>query len=441
MIVAALVASLSTVVAVAAPCGDDSSWCSDDRSSLLQINADSRDVAVRFAAFIQQHGRTYHTSSEEYSTRFQHFKEQLAAVDAQNRNPGRSWTAAVNHLADRTPAELAVLRGYRRSPEGLASTGHLGLAATSARSIDVKKLPENFTWKGHLASMQDVLDQKSCGSCWAISSSTALRAHAELYQKDRTFSTQQMVECTPNPNECGGQGGCKGATVELAMEYAFRAGLATEEEHPYQGSDNICAKHMQTSEASFRSIGKESVSLPQVSIHNAGGASFGMRGWKKLAENKLTPLLEAVYEKGPVVVSVAATDAWNMYSSGILSACKKGAVNNHAVVLVGYGKAEHHFWQIQNSWGSNWGEEGFVRLFRHAGQEEEQYCGWDEKPQDGTACKGGPSKVYVCGSCSILSDNVVPLFDKSGEGFLSKHSRDASGVFAQLNTSTQHLQH
>jgi len=427
---------LAVVFGIAAVVATPSSDASEAES-----HADTGGAVERFAAFIQEHGREYSVGSTEYERRFVHFKDRLAAVDAQNSQSGQSWRAVVNHLADRTPPELAMLRGYRHSSRTSTPTGSLGLAATSARTVDLSELPTNFTWQGHLAAMREVRDQSSCGSCWAISSSTVLRAHAELYQKDRTFSTQQIVECTPNPNECGGQGGCRGATAELAMEYAVQAGLVTEEDHGYLAKDGACPSSMQPSKTNLRSIAKHGVSLPQIAARGGGGASFGMTGWKRLAENKVAPLLEAVYKYGPVVVSVSATDAWSMYDSGIMTACDKGAVINHAVVLVGYGKAEHPFWQIQNSWGGSWGEGGFIRLVRHTDQEEDQYCGWDEKPSDGTGCKGGPSKVFVCGSCGILYDNVVPLFKQSPHGFMSRHVRDSAGIFTELSASAKHLRH
>merc|ERR1719203_342887 len=103
--------------------------------------------------------------------------------------------------------------------------------------------------------------------------------------------------------------------------------------------------------------------------------------------------------------------------------CAKGAVINHAVVLVGYGK---DYWHIQNSWGDRWGEGGFVRLHRHSNSEEDQYCGWDMDPASGTGCKGGPSKVWVCGSCGILYDSVVPTFTLSEEGWLSVNRHGAA---------------
>jgi len=354
-------------------------------------------ASARFASFLQEHGRTYQAGSAEYAMRYAHFQERLAKVEAHNSQAERTWTAVVNHLADQTPEELAMLRGYRRSARssgGGRSSMALGLLGTSMHSVNVSHLPSAFSWGGQLKAtkLENVRDQGGCGSCWAISSAAVLRAHAELYQQDRTFSTQQIVECTPNPQECGGQGGCKGATAELAMEYAATQGLLTEEEHKYEAADRKCPSELQVpSETATKHD-----SFLSIAVHKEkkqGGLKFGMSGWEKLPENMAEPLLLALYDKGPVVVSVAATDAWSMYSKGVMSACQKGAVINHAVVMIGYGP---EFWQIQNSWGAHWGEGGTIRMLRHENKDENQYCGWDTNPSDGTGCKGGPEKVWVC---------------------------------------------
>lgn len=386
-----------------------------------------------FEAFLQKHGHNYE-DPQEYAMRLALFQERSAAVSAQNERPGRRWTAAVNHLADRTPEELQALRGYRHGAraEGGVSRS-VGLVGTSAHTVDTAHLPKEFTWQRKLNAMKDVQNQGSCGSCWAVASSTVLRAHAELYQKDRTFSIQQIIDCTPNPRHCGGSGGCDGATAELAMDYVAKVGLASSEDMQYTAHAGRCEPDMAQPKPSLRSTLREAAAFPDITINGGGGTKFGMTGWKKLPENTVEPLLLALYDTGPVAVSVAAGDTWSIYGSGIMSACEKEAVVNHAVVLVGYGEDDFDkYWTIQNSWGPGWGEGGFAKLLRLENHEESSYCGWDRSPEQGTACTGGPQKVWVCGNCGILYDSVVPKFKVSKDGWWYRHgghNSTASSLF------------
>jgi len=242
-----------------------------------------------------------------------------------------------------------------------------------------------------------------------------LDANAEINKRNRTFSAQELVNCVPNPHNCGGNGGCKGATVELAMNWAMDRGLQTDDETPYTGVDGTCAKSTPALLATQGSDAlKEMIAIGfhGVKSANSPGALIGLRGWERLPENQYEPLIRAVAETGPVAVSVAAS-GWQSYGSGIFDGCDKDAVIDHAVTLIGYGvdkdRAEK-YWIIKNSWGSSWGEnDGTIRLLRHEGNE---HCGTDYQPKEGTACDGGPSSVPVCGMCGILYDAVVPYFHK-----------------------------
>merc|ERR1719460_2861271 len=101
-------------------------------------------------------------------------------------------------------------------------------------------LPSEKIWS-NLAMAKHIRNQADCGSCWAIAAATVLEGHAEIYSgKPRTFSAQQIVMCTPNPRHCGGDGGCKGATAELAMEYVLKHGCSEEFQVPYTGHDGTC---------------------------------------------------------------------------------------------------------------------------------------------------------------------------------------------------------
>mmetsp|Transcript_95085 Transcript_95085/g.288748 ORF Transcript_95085/g.288748 Transcript_95085/m.288748 type:complete len:432 (+) Transcript_95085:61-1356(+) len=378
----------------------------------------------RFHDYMQRHGRTYRPGSEEYGKRLELFHRRIKDIDEHNSNPNRRWKATVNKLTDRTPDELKRLRGYKRHARHGDNSAFVGrqpaaFMSKSVRSVDMSRLPSDWSWGPRLRAMQDVRDQGSCGSCWAFASATVLRAYAELYQRDRTFSVQQMVSCTPNPHQCGGSGGCDGATAELAMDYVSRVGLSSDEQMQYHSRDGFCPTEMQMPKPTLRSLLRQHLRLePEATA----SSNFGMLGWRKLPENRMEPIMLALYESGPVAASVMANDQWNLYGGGILDSCERDAVINHAVTLVGYGEDQGAlYWTIQNSWGPEWGERGFVRLLRHSGQDENNYCGWDRQPSVGTGCKGGPPEVYVCGSCGVLYDTVVPTFRLTQEGWLARN--------------------
>jgi len=129
----------------------------------------------------------------------------------------------------------------------------------------------------------------------------------------------------------------------------------------------------------------------------------------KLPENNYTALLTAIATIGPIAVSVDAMP-WMSYSSGVFTGCGLARIDiNHAVQLVGYGTAGgKDYWIVRNSWGSFWGESGYIRLFKHS-DGDMKWCGPDPSPADGTGCDGGPPVVTVCGSCGIWYDSSYPV--------------------------------
>lgn len=53
-----------------------------------------------------------------------------------------------------------------------------------------------------------------------------------------------------------------------------------------------------------------------------------------------------------------------------------GTELNHGVTAVGYGETEDgiKYWVVKNSWGSNWGENGYIRIQRDV-DAKEGLCG------------------------------------------------------------------
>jgi len=371
-----------------------------------------------FEEYIKTFGRGYEPSSPEYQMRRDLFEQRAEAVRAQNARPGRRWTAGLNGLTDRTDAELLQLRGWRRTRRAGGSAGDERAHLLEEKAVRSGAPNETVDWT-HLETANHIMDQGACGSCWAVASSTLLQAHYEVHMNgSRTFATQELVDCVSNPDHCGGDGGCKGATVELAMDYVQKHGLREEGQLPYQGSEGTCPHADKGS------------SLADVQRLNGGGggASFGFRGWTKLPENKALPLMQAVMD-GPVGISVGGS-TWYSYQSGVFDGCDKDVVIDHAVLLLGYGgEGGSKWWTIQNSWGPLWGERGHIRLLRQDTPElEDASCGVDNDPKLGTACMPYPESTPVCGMCGILYDSVTPHFARESAALVGL--RGASGARA-----------
>jgi len=388
-----------------------------------------------FADFVEKHGRHYKEGTQEYEDRFALFRDRAAAVADHNKKVDGSWQASVNKLTDWTSEELKQLTGWKGGKRATKISQLQEVATTHKRGhkkrlLREPPLPKEVDWT-RLQAMKGSFDQGACGSCWAVSTANVLRAHAEIHTPgltNRTFSPQELVSCVPNPRHCGGRGGCEGATAELALAYVMKYGLASEAETPYAEQDTYCSLAARQrmslvqvadsrddnglpSDLELAMEGTSPVGV-HVSRDDDMGRGFGMRAWERLPDNQALPFMKALALQGPVVASVAANN-WYSYANGVFDNCDKDAVIDHAVALVGYGRdkaTNMHYWIVQNSWGSSWGEGGFIRLRRHADAEEP--CGVDNQPELGTGCDGGPSKVRVCGACGILYDGALPHFSK-----------------------------
>jgi len=357
--------------------------------------ATAQDVIPTFASFVQSYSRSYAADSAEYAQRRVHYEKLSAAADVQNKKVGKLWTAGPNDFWDWSPSEMSSMYGWVSSARPEMSSGGSRLQTIQKADFLQQKvntsLPTSKSWN-YLKSLQSTKNQGGCGSCWAVAAVTLLESATEIHGSQRSFSAQEIVSCVPNPRECGGQGGCRGATVELAVDWVLKNGAFEEFQAPYIGRDTSC-----------NSPGEKAL----IAHQNQAGSSFGMHGWDTLPENQYEPLMRALAEKGPVAVSADAS-MWHSYTKGVFDGCQKDSIINHAVVATGYGQNEAgvKFWDIANSWGLSYGEHGHIKVLRKDDDGTNQ-CGDNRDPAMGTGCKGGPSKVTVCGMCGILYDSVV----------------------------------
>jgi cathepsin L len=355
-----------------------------------KLSAETDVGSYSFEQFVRDFDRHYSTA--EYGQRlalFQESSKRILVTKEKIAREGRSWTAGVHQFMDWTPEERTSLQGYKPS-RALRNSGafvaelqlgnrgmsHARLNSSSARAVD-----------SYLGDGAPIRDQGRCGSCWAISAVEAIEAQLQKSGHDVRVSAQALIDCVPNPKHCGGNGGCHGATGELAYAFMQQHGIPLESDLPYKGETGTCQ------------MGPSDSFYPTKKRATVGG-------FTNLPSNQGQPLKEAIVSQGSVVVAVAAGD-WFEYQGGIFDGCDKDAVLGHAVLAKGFGSdSGKDYWTIQNSWGQSWGENGNIRLLRH--DSDDAYCGTDNEPSKGLGCDGGPASIRVCGMCGVLYDPLYP---------------------------------
>jgi cathepsin X len=85
-----------------------------------------------------------------------------------------------------------------------------------------------------------------------------------------------------------------------------------------------------------------------------------------------------IFLRGPISCGVDATRKLDRYSGGVFSQKKDPAPINHVVSVIGWGaEAGTEYWIVRNSWGTFWGEGGFVRIKMHSDNLSiEKDCHW-----------------------------------------------------------------
>jgi len=334
-----------------------------------------------FADFLKEHEKAY--EPKELEKRQAIFHSNLAKVVAHNEEykAGKhTWWATMNHLADFTDDEHRALRATSTYSASQHPVVELTATAPNPPAVD---------WREKGKVISPVKNQGGCGSCWAFSATETVESHYAIASgKLLTLAPQTYVNCVKNPHQCGGTGGCEGATMELAFNMTRDSGIALEADLPYRGRDEKCAAYK---------------------------AAVKVTGYVKNPVNDAKALETAVATKGPQAITVAA-EPWQLYGGGIFSGCNKPGLFHrkpnidldHGVQLVGY---TADYWIVRNSWGSFWGEKGYIRISR--ANDDKLFT--DSTPADGVACKPTPTSQTVGGECGILFDTSYPVGVKAAE--------------------------
>jgi cathepsin L len=205
---------------------------------------------------------------------------------------------------------------------------------------NINNLPKSVDWRNK-SVVTNIKDQGQCGSCWAFSTVGSIEGqHALKTGHLVSLSESQIVDCC----HIGGVAGCGGGFMTDAFQCVMQEkGLDTESSYPYVPLDENCALSNGTVGATIKGY------------VNVTGGEHGLQ--------------IAVATVGPISVAIDASGfSFQMYKSGVYyePECSPTFLD-HAVLVVGYGTTNNgtDYWVVKNSWGQNWGENGYIRMSRN----------------------------------------------------------------------------
>ena len=301
---------------------------------------DELDEWDEFRKFQTQYHKKYDTVVE-LEKRFSVFRTNLREIIHHNSIRGQNYTLRMNSFSDLDFYEFKdkiIGGGFLKT---LGKTSSCGIFSPSASAV----LPDSLDWRDKNA-VTPVKNQGQCGSCWAFSTTGALEGLLAIKTgKLESLSEQQLMDCSKKYGNLG----CHGGLMDNAFEYVIDNGICSEDSYPYTGTTGECSSCF---------------------------SYFSPTSCSDVAMNNQVDLKKAV-ALGPISIAIEAdTFLFQSYSSGVITSSACGTNLDHGVLIVGYGEENDvPYWLVKNSWGQDWGLDGYVKILRSEDTNDAGICG------------------------------------------------------------------
>lgn len=271
---------------------------------------------------------------------------------------GESYTLGHNKFSTWTEAEYeSMLTPRSRTPTtDVMPPRHVSNQTWPTGAID---------WSA-TACMNPVQDQGQCGSCWAFASVASME-NSNCIAKGMTglekFSEQQLVDCCGSLYGCAG---CNGGWMYGAFRYYMNGNNAmSEASYPYMAVDQPCNYDAANTTGVNNTNWAWSACYPTQTGCNGDTAPIDPATGVATIPS-VDQIKASLNDWGALTIAIQANGIkFQLYTGGVFAntGCWRGNLD-HAVVIVGWGTdaTAGPYWKVRNSWGSGWGEAGYIRF-------------------------------------------------------------------------------
>jgi len=307
-----------------------------------------------FEQFMKTYSKSYQTQ-EAYQKAFTNWQKAKARTQIQNR---RDYSAeyGINKFSDLSEEEFSKIYLPKPVSPGVLAQSCLATGVT-VQIENAQDIPGSFDWRGK-GVVSPVKDQGQCGSCWAFSTIGNIESQWAIKGNKLTqFSEQLLVDCSqgcsnepPYGNVCNQ--GCDGGWQWNAyIDIEAWGGVETEDQYPYTAVTGDCKLNKNIVTAGIKNY-------TCLSAKDGGANEDDMAAY--------------LVQNGPIAIAMDASLLQD-YDGGIIDPyfpnweCDPTSLD-HALLLVGYNvSGSTPFWIVKNSWGQDWGEDGYFRIRRGTG--------------------------------------------------------------------------